>query len=324
MPLTFPLTIGNITLNQNPFEGPDGSKDGLSDLGSKQKNVVHEFPGGIVTAQLYGSFPKSIEWSGKLFGGNAVSRSFQLQQLCDNGQEITLTWSQWSFDGFVEDYKVIARSFNEIDYKLVFRPVDNNNTANGGNQLASNDPFSGTVSNAQSTAKQQASSPASGGALPSGVQSGVTSLNDAINQALQQSGGSVSAIPKPTLTVLQGQISTVQNLLQPVINGSDPLAASAAADLAGTLGILNTAFNQSINPLLTTITVVNPDLYQLSNKYYGTPTLYWVIQAANEDLIGTDPLPITNGPIQLAIPVKPIITSTSSPTVMSDALANAA
>jgi hypothetical protein len=317
--LTYPFSVGGIELGDpSPFEGPNGNQEGLSDLGSKQKAVVREYAGGIVTAQLYGSFPKTISWCGKLFGSGAVDRSFELQKLCDNGQQVTLQWSQFSFDGFVEDYQVIARAPNEIDYKMVFRPVVNNSTVTGGNAVANNDPFASTVANGQATMTQQATSPASGGSLSSSIQQGVSSLDQAINQALQQTGGSVSAISSVTAQSLQSQISSLQNQLAPIINGSDPIAASAAADLNGTLSILNVAFGSTLNPSITTIQAVNPNLYQLAAQYYGDPTLYWVIQDAN-DL--SDPLPDTNGPISLVIPVEPTSNTATPATVMNDALA---
>ena len=316
---TYPLTIGTVTLNQGAFEGPNGDQEGFGDLGSKQKAVVHEFPGGIITAQLQGSVPKTLTWGGVLFGFTAIERNFQLQALCDNSQGIYLTWAQWTYYGFVEDYQAVVKGPNEIHYKIVFRSVGTNNTV-GGAAPTTSDPFAGTVANAQNTATQQSNAPASGGSLPPTVKSGVSNLNNSVNQALQQSGGSVSNIPSTTLKNLQNQISQIQSILSPIINGSDPIAASAASDLNGTLSILSTAFNNSLNPLITTITAVNPNLYQLAAQYYGDPTLYWVIGAANNL---SDPLPITAGPIQLAIPVKPIITSYTPPTVMQDALAAA-
>lgn len=325
---SYPLTIGPVTIggqipqaNLAPFEAPNGDQGGLSDLGSKQKAVVHEFAGGEVTAQVYGSFPKPIAWKGKLFGQNAISRSFELQKLCDNAQVVTLQWAQWSFDGFVEDYKVTVLGPNEIDYEITFRPLVNNATVTGGNAPPIADPFSSTLTNAQNTATQQANNPASGGTLPPQVAPQIQSLNSGINNALQQSNGSLSNIPPATLQTLQGQISTTQSALQPVINGTDPQAASAAADLNGTLGIMSASLGNGTTPLITTIQVANPNFYALSSQYYGTPTLYWAIAAANNLF---DPLPTTNGPISIKIPVKPIITSVEPPTVMTDALANVA
>ena len=318
MTINYPLTIGSVTLNQGYFEGPNGDKGGMSDLGSKQKAAVLEFPGGIVTAQLYGSFPKVITWTGKLWGANAINRSFELQKLADNGQLVNLTWAQWNFQGFVEDYKVTAEGPNEIAYEIIYRPLVNNSTVTGGNSAPNTDPFTVTVSNALPTATQQANSPASGGTLPSSVPSSVSNLVDSINQALQGSGGSVANIPAPTLQTLQGQISNVQNQLQPIISGSDLQAASAAADLSGTMGILGSAFTDTLNPIITTIQTVNPNLYQIAAQYYGDPTMYGTIADAN-GLI--DPLPDTGGlPISLTIPAAPSPNEPVS-TVMTDALA---
>ena len=316
-----PLVIGSVTLSDN-FESPDGQGSGVSDLGSTQKAVVHEFPGGIVSAQLFGSFPKLITWTGKLIGIDAFSRSMELQALCDKGDEITFSWGAWYFDGFVKDYKAIGRGPYWIDYEISFRPLENNSSLIGKNAPNSANPFAPMIAPAIQAATQQATAPASGGALPGSVAPAVATLTQNYANALQQAGGVLGNIPAATQTVLQGQISAIQDALLPVINGSDPLAASAAADLNGTLATLNTALTDNANDLITTINVSNPNLYQLSQQYYGSPLYYGTIQAAN-DL--SDPLPITNGPIQLKIPVKPIPNSiTPLPTIVTDAVGSAA
>jgi len=301
--IVYPLTIGSVSIGQDlPFEGPDGNRAGLGDLGSKQRARVFEFPGGEISAQLYGSFPKRIEWDGILFGGDAFSRSFELQSLCDNGDFVTFTYGPRHYQGFVEEYKAHVKAFNIVEYSICFRPLQNNSTVSGGN-LAGTDPFAGTVSNAQNTMTQQSTAPASGGTLPAGVQSGTSSLNNSINKALQQSGGQLQQIPVATLTSLVNQIAAIQTLLAPAVSGSDPVAASAAADLNSTLSVLSTAFNGSVNPLITTIQAINPNLFQLAARFYGDVTLYQLITDANG--LPPDPLPVTNGVISLKIPVKP-------------------
>jgi hypothetical protein len=288
----------------------------LSDLGSKQNCVVREYPGGQVTAQLFGSFPKKISWGGILFGSNAVDRSFDLQQLCDNGEQVTLEYSQWSFDGFVEDYSVTAASVNEVHYKMSFIPVQNNSTVSGGNLATTNDPFASIVGNAQDALTQQSTSPSSGAILPAPVQTAATTLNQSVNQALQGTGGSVSAIDSATVSDLQDQISNLMDLLTPLIGGSDSGMASAAGDLNGTLGTLQTAFGATQTQLLDTVTVQNPNLYQLSAQYYGSPWLYRYIQDWPDNNL-TDPLPVTDSPIQVQIPVLPPQTTSGPATVVS-------
>lgn len=298
----YPLTIGNVTLDQGPFEGPDGSKGGLSDLGSKQKAVVREFPGGIISAQLYGSFPKAITWSGRLYGGNAINRSFELQRLCDDGDLITFTWAQWIYDGFVEDYKPTIRAFNVIDYDIIFRPLYNASTVGGGGQQNS-DPFSSSVANAQDTMRQQTQSPASGATMPDDVEKAIAELDQSLLDAMDQSGQTVATVPQATASALSKQIINLQGQLSVYVNDpSNPLLSSAAADLSATLGVIGAAFASSTLQIITTIQALNPNLYRLAQQYYDDPALFWVIARANNL---SDPLPVTDGPIPLVIPVKP-------------------
>lgn len=311
---TYPLTLGAVTFNQGVFEGPNGLQEGLGDVGSKQKAVIREFPGGIVTAQLYGSFPKPIVWSGILFGSNARNRSLQLQKLCDNGQQITLSYAQWNYPGFVQDYQAFVRGPYEVAYKIVFRPLDNQTTVTNGSLPGNNND---TLANAQNTATQQATSPASGGALPPSVAPAVANLNNGINQALQNAGGNPANISPADLAPIQSQVTDLLNTLDPVVNGSDPLASSAAADLSGTVSIMGSSLGNTTPTNIATINVVNPNLYQLASQYYGDPTMYPLIANANGL---TDPLPNTNGPITLTIPVQPSSTLASAPTVITDSL----
>lgn len=317
-----PLTLGNISFDKG-FEGPNGDGEGLGDLGSKQKAVVREFPGGIVTAQLYGSFPKQITWSGKLIGGNAMDRSFELQKLCDDGEFIDFSWGEFSFTGFVEDYKAVAKAFNVIEYSIIFRPLENTATVASTNTPALAGPVPApTITAAQNTAAQQAAAPASGATLPPAVQSGTTTLNNSVNQALQGAGGNPAQIPTSTLQSLTGQISTIQTALAPLINGSDPQIASAAADLNGTLSILASAFSSPSAPIQTTIFRSNPNVYQLAAQYLGSPLLYGEILDANP-IFANDPLPVTDGPVSIIVPAKSNRITPSPSTVMTDALSAA-
>ena len=309
------LRLGSVTFGENnPFEAPNGFESGLGDLGSKQKAVVREFPGGIVMAQLHGVFPKPVEWSGILFGANAMSRSREIQRLCDNEEELTFSYGQWNYQGFVEEYKAIVKSPYEIHYTIIFVPVDAN--SNGG-AVANSQPLAATVLKAQAAAAQQAIAPLAGGTLPNSVQSGITSLNQSINKAVQQAGGSINNVPTSTLQTLQNQIANIQNILQPFIGGLDPILSSAASDLNSSLSILFSAFGAPQSALLTTIQAVNPNLYELASRFYGTPLLYWVIGQANGL---ADPLPITNGPINLVIPQKPNLPASNEIVVMSDGI----
>jgi hypothetical protein len=315
MPPTYPLKIGSVTLNQDQFEGPDGNKEGLGDLGSKQKAVVREFPGGIVSAQLYGSFPKTIQWSGLLRTKTAFDRSRQLKALADNGELVNFSWADWNLDGFVEDYKAHAKGPFAVEYTITFKPLyDNNNFGGSNSAIANYDPFSGTVANAQNAMDEQAKNPASGTALPPTVLQGSVSFNQSVDNALQQSGGSVVNIPSSTVKSLQQQGNDLQQQLQGYINGPDPGLSSAAADLSGTLGIILTAFDNAVDNRLATIKAVDPNIYRLAEEYYGDAQYFQLILDANPQL-NNDPLPATGVPSSIVIPVFNVA-SVKIPTVL--------
>lgn len=311
----FPLSIGSVTFDQNPFEGPNADTTALGDLGSTQKAVVRELPGGIVSAQLLGSFPKPISWTGILWGSNAQSRSAQLQQLCDDGDRQTLTWAQWSFDGFVADYECFPHSTKEIHFKITFRPVVNNNSSSGSNSGGSSNSGSIVISNAQQTMLQQANSPASGATLSDSITNAISTLNDLINQALKNSGGDASAIGGSDLQTIQNQISSVQQQLSPLVSGSDPIQSSAAADLNGTVSIISSTLGDASTDTATEFKAVNPDVYQLAARYLGDPTQYQAILDASGL---TDPFPV--GEVTIKIP-NSVPTTVKPTTVMNDGLA---
>lgn len=318
--MTYPLKIGTITFDQGPFEGPNGWAEGLGDLGSVQKNVCYEFPGGDMRAQLLGSFPKVIEWSGILFGANARSRDSQLKKLCDAGEEVAFTYAEWNFDGFVEEYNSYPKAPTEIHFKIKFKSLADNSLSTGAPSSAGSapfrDPLAGTVSNAVSTANQQTNTPNNGFTMPPAVKQGQTSLSKIINQQLQQTGGNVANLTAAAQQAIQSSISQLQNILSPMLNGSNPIAAAAAAELSATLSILKTAFSSGVSQqTLDTLTnVVNPDLYQLAAFYYGDPSLWTLIAAANSSLDPTNPYPL--GTFTLTIPVNNLINLNTPPTVI--------
>lgn len=311
--MMYPLTLGGVSFDENPFEGPNGFAEGLSDLGSTQKAVVREYPGGIMTAQLLGSFPKPISWQGILYGAYAMGRSADLQQLCDSGQQVVLSWAQWSFTGFVEDFQCDIKAPHEIHFKIVFRPLQNNNAGAGGGQLANTDPFASTISNAQTVMKQQTAAPASGYVFSGGITDSVNALSRSVNSALQNSGGSVSNMDPSDAQGIQSQVTSIQSQLQPLINGPDPVAASAAADLNGSISTIGTSVNNSLGSNYKTVELFSPNVYSLAAQYYGDPTQYQPILDASGI---TDPLP--SGLVKITIPV--LGRQPASPvTIMSDA-----
>lgn len=316
--IEYPLRLGSVTFNQGPFEGPNGQEGGLGDLGIKQKAVVKEFPGGIITAQLYGDFPKAVIWSGKLFGSSAISRNLELRRLCKSGDLVTFSYADWQMEGFVEDLETHVKGPNEVDYKITFRPLeDQTNGGGGGLSPSGNNVLAGVLNNAQDTMLQQAASPAAGGTLPSTVQSGTSQLNKSINQALQQTGGGIANLSASSIQTLEGQIDALQEELTPLLQSADPILSSSAGDLHSTLGLIKSLISGTAQQEITTIKAVDPNLYQIAARFYGSPLLWSLVSQANGNI---DPLS-TTGEMDLVIPARPDLIPNSVPTVVRNGFA---
>lgn len=322
-----PLRLGNIDFDK-PFEGPNGNEEGLGDLGMEMKMIVKYFPGGSVTAQLFGAVPKEIKIPGRLYGAYARSRSFELQQVVESGDLVKLTYAEWEFEGIAKDYQAHLKGPNEVWFTFIFVPLLNNSKGGTSVVSAPTDPFSVTVSNALKTMIDQTLNAANGFDMPSDIQTGVNSLNNTISQQLQSNGGNVASLSSGVQQTIQNQIAGVQSLLQPLLYGLDPIAAAAAGDLSGSVGILNLAFGASaasVRPI-ETFRQMNPDLYRLAAFYYESP-LKWSLIADATNLMGfdqpriIDPLPV--GDYKLIVPVDTSFSISKPPTVMQDDLAKA-
>ncbi len=276
---------------------PNGMQGGISDLGGIQSHVVTDFPGGIRTVQLFGPFPTMIEFQGVFYGSDALSRAKVLDKIRTDSKQATLTYGQIKMDGALVKFKITANHQNEVHYDLAFVPVQDNSSSNGFNSNPSN-PASATLASAQNAAQYQSQSPAANFTFPASIQNGVTNLNQSFNQAISQAGGQIGNLSSDQVSGLQSQTQSVLDQLQPMINGTDPNAASAASDLSSSLQIMSSSLTFGSAPV-TVLSTVNPNLFTLAAQYYGDPMKWTLIAGANPDL-QNDPMPI--GDFNLTIP----------------------
>ncbi|CAM6031297.1 unnamed protein product [Sphagnum compactum] len=275
-----PFSIGSFDFSQEDvFVTPDGNTGGISDLGGVQAHAINEFQGGLRTAQLFGAFPTMIEIKGIFFGTNALTRVKALDGLRTQGQGVTLTYGPYSFYGFVAKCKIISNYQFEVHYELSFIPLSDN-TAQGSATAQGNNASQTTLSNAQNTMNQQSSAPAAPTAIPAPIQTSVLNFNNALNSALTSAGGQVSNLTPTQTSSLQSQASSISDSLQDIIDGSDPIAASAASDLQGSVNAISNSLNTN-QEILASIPVINPNLFALATQYYGNPNLWTLITSAN-------------------------------------------
>jgi hypothetical protein len=259
-----------------------------------QKVAITDFIGGYRSAQALGEFLEPITWTGVLLGSNAETRSFALQKLESAADVVTLTYSGISIDGVVTKYKAHYLNQFEIEYTLTFEPlVDNSSPA-----AAAGSTPNTVLAGGQNNIISQSTAPASGYTFPATTQQAVSNLNDSINNVLQSSGNDITQASSSDTASLQNQITSIQDALAPLASGTDPIAASAASDLSNSLDLISSTLSSTTQPL-TTQTIVDPDLMQLSTYYYGSPSHWQTIAAANP-AVGNDPYP--TGTYSLIIP----------------------
>lgn len=281
--------VGDVDLSG--FDAPEV----IGDLGGKQLIAFHRFPGGVISAQMFGRYPEDIKFSQVLRGANALSKIDQLDDLVDAGP-VVLQYGGWNFLGIVEHVQVEPYNDAEIKYTVTFKPVERDKVN------AAYSPLQGQalLSQALDMAQQQALAPA----LSPAIAPQVSSVQQNVTQALNANSNNLYNVPISTLQTLRGQVSALSSQLAPIINGTNSSAASAAADLSNTLMHLGLALSQSVAPQVV-LNVMNPNLFELSAAYYGDATKWKLILDANPEL-GLDPQPVGN--FRLIIPEDPGLT----------------
>jgi hypothetical protein len=293
------MTLGTVTFTGREIPAK------LSSLGGHQDIIKTKFDGGQISAQYLGSFPHDKEWKGELFGASAQSRAAQLNQLWQSGQTVRLAHAQWSYLGMVEDFEIEQEQYNYIFYKCKFMVFQDN--SQGSNQTSTPTPPETVLSQSQGNMNNIVGNPPAPYSFSAPVQQNVTNLNNALNSGLSQAGGSISNMPAATITNLQQQVGTIQNQIAPVMSGTDPNAASAAAQLNNSLTNINNSLSGSA-PIIGQEQITNPNLFQLASKHYGDAGLFKLIRDAN-GLNNSMPI----GDYNLDIPAAP---TTSQPNLI--------
>ena len=109
-------------------------------LGGENEIAFHRFPGGIISAQIFGTYPQSITFNQVLRGENAISKAQEINRLLNRRKGVTLTYAGWSFFGVVKEVKIDPSNDGEIRYTVLFEPVSKaGDYGGGGSQLSSND-----------------------------------------------------------------------------------------------------------------------------------------------------------------------------------------
>lgn len=304
------LLLGNVTFQR--FEVPET----LPNLFGVQKYAIHDFPGGgpgSRTIQELGAFAfPDIEWRGEFWdndptvGTTAVQRASQLNTYRVSGEVINLTWGPFQMTAVVCEFEVIGMLKQRLGYRIKIIPADDMTTTSNTAAPAANPAV--TVTTANTAVANSTISTTTGYEFSTDVVSQSQTITGNVTQAVTNASGNIANIPPSTVTMIQGQISVLQGTLDPLSNSTTDFAGAAAANtLTGNLSALSNSLS-STPPIVSTISVSNPNLAVLAAQYYGDASLWPLIAQANNlqdmQLTGTYQLTIPPSTTQSAfIPV---------------------
>jgi hypothetical protein len=273
-----------LTLGQVQFAEWEVPED-IDRFCGTHKLVVHEFPGGQRTVQKMGPFPpRSIRWEGVFWegdqAGGSQDRVDQLNQMRVAGDVVELSFGAYTYDVVIHDFAVRPRSIFRQPYLIEVVPV-RDNTASSQQQFAP-PPTAATTQLAQqnsglaeltSNFQQAANTPASQAAAAQ-----QSSFQQQLGNTLQQSNGNINNVNTNTI---QASLQQTQQLVGAQGNSTSSAIASNALNSNAMLGVIgNTLQNQQ--PILTKLTIINPDLKALAVIFYGDASLWTVIAKANK------------------------------------------
>jgi len=105
------VILGDITFRD--FEIPPTIQ-----FGGSQRIAIHRLGGGGRVIDALGNDDADIEFSGALFGTDAIERASQLAALCSSGRVIPLAWDAYYFLVVVKEFSADYKSDRWIPYRL--------------------------------------------------------------------------------------------------------------------------------------------------------------------------------------------------------------
>jgi hypothetical protein len=104
------LTLGDFTFSGT--EIPERIQ-----FGGDQAMAVHRMVGGIKQVDALGPDHAPLEWSGVLFGAEALSRARYLDWLRVQGKPLALAWSELRYTVVVRSFRATYLLANNIPYR---------------------------------------------------------------------------------------------------------------------------------------------------------------------------------------------------------------
>lgn len=285
-------------------------------FGGDQAMVVHRLVGGRRVIDAMGRDDAPLEWSGVLFGAEALERARYLDWLRVSGRELDLSWSELSHRVVIRSFRARYLLANNIPYSITCEVVEQTSSPVTDAPPAGVDVF---IAQDLQEAKRLADAIGDGP-----LSQALAQLDAAISavsgfaQATQAAIGSVlapiAAVQQRVETLLAATANTVASVTtlggvlpgNPISRQAAALTSQAAAltqaplllQLKAAAGRIQTNAGQARSG--QRIVTAGGDLFRLSAQLYGDAS-EWATLARANDL--TDPM--LRGVQTLTVPAQP-------------------
>lgn len=282
------LIIGSIAFSH--LEIPQK----IGPLGGFQSLCIHHFAGGMKTIDSLGAFPNTLTWSGIFTGPFAFSRAFQLDRLRATSQVVTLTYGPQAFSGKVWKFDYNPAYQFLIPYNITFEPIED---LSGIGMVAGGGISPDELLSDQTGSVDGIVSGEDGIDLPPSLSGPAGDLSDSVDSGLLDGNGTVDGISTADAGTISTSVDEVQTATAPLIAGIDPLAASAALDLAARAACIAAIVASPQTPARK-LRMINPNLFAVAGQYLGDSALWMKIASASG--LPPDPQPI--GAFTIVVP----------------------
>ena len=287
-------------------------------FGGDQRLVTHELVGGQRVIDAMGRSDAPLEWSGFFIGQNALERARYLDNLRVAGQELPLTWSEFSYYVVVQSFRCSFERSYKLPYSITCMVVRDATSpvttiaAAGFDEAIQQDMTSATdlgttigdstltgLLGTLDTAIQAVSSFAT--AAQSTINSVLTPLAavmQRVNILIAQTGNTIGNV-----TTLGGILPNnpvaqqAQSLLNQVTAMNNAPVLYQLQAIAGRMGSNLASIGSSAN----TVTQAGGNLFDVAAQQYGDATAWASIAAANKladpQLTGVNTLTIPSNPV---------------------------
>lgn len=293
MPYT-PLILDAFVFDEAQLETPEA----YGDLGGTQSVEQHDFPGGIRTQKSYGYFPAPQRWRARFHGMNASDRAEGVKRILVAGTEVALQFGNRSWLGRLVRFSPTARHAFLFEYELEFWP-----RLDYGAQGPTAPPVTdlGTVLalhilSLQGLIQYGLSANLAGQVVAAEIGGPIGFMLSQVQDSLAAAGGSIGNISSDNQAAIYQSSLAALSAAAPLQASSNPGISSPASDAAARIQAIQTIMTAA-QPAVATLRTINPNLVVLATQYYGDPTKWRVIAAANNL---ADPQPI--GSYNLTIP----------------------